>query len=631
LSNTPRFFTDAKTFSSIPNNATYRPLLTLSFALDYWKAGSLDPKQFHLTQFVLLLILGFLLTLFFTMLFKRAEPHPENRVIAVGAAALFCVHTANTETMNLISSRSDIISTLGIVGSFLIFLRWPNARRFQLHLIPMVIGSLAKAPAVVYAPLLLAYMLIFEREETTEGKARGFPLNRRLAITVGPAFVTGLALLWFLSSMNAPEWTSGGGDRLSYLRTQAYVWLHYARLFILPVGLSADSDMAIISKWYDTRVIAGLLFIIILIWVTVKMAARSSSRPVAFGLAWFAIGLIPTSSFFPLAEVANEHRIFLPFIGLSLASSWWFLRRARSQSSSIDARSHPVPIDVRRWAIIAVTVAILLVHAAGARARNRVWKSEETLWRDVTEKSPQNPRGWMNYGLTQMAVGKYAAAREYFQRAEALAPNYAVLEINLGIVTDAMGDVNDAERHFLRALKLAPDSNAHFFYARWLASRARAPEAIPHLQRAITLSPAAADPRLLLMSLYAARGSERELQMVARQALAINPTEATALALTGGRMVVPVAGESYDGYFKAGLAQLAAKQYANAARAFRISLRFQPSSSDAQNNLGWSLAQLGFYPEAITALENAVRLSPSTDLFRNNLTWARSQAAQLRR
>jgi len=32
LSNVPRFFTDAHTFSSLPQNATYRPLVMLSLA-----------------------------------------------------------------------------------------------------------------------------------------------------------------------------------------------------------------------------------------------------------------------------------------------------------------------------------------------------------------------------------------------------------------------------------------------------------------------------------------------------------------------------------------------------------------------------------------------------------------------
>src|SRR6266550_6507658 len=34
--------------------------------------------------------------------------------------------------------------------------------------------------------------------------------------------------------------------------------------------------------------------------------------------------------------------------------------------------------------------------------RNKVWNTEETLWRDVTIKSPRNPRGLMNYGNTLM-------------------------------------------------------------------------------------------------------------------------------------------------------------------------------------------------------------------------------------
>src|SRR6476659_3031514 len=61
LANWPLFFTDAHTFSSLPSNATYRPLVTLSFALDYAMRHSLDPVPFHATQLVLLLLTGALL------------------------------------------------------------------------------------------------------------------------------------------------------------------------------------------------------------------------------------------------------------------------------------------------------------------------------------------------------------------------------------------------------------------------------------------------------------------------------------------------------------------------------------------------------------------------------------------
>ena len=55
-------------------------------------------------------------------------------------------------------------------------------------------------------------------------------------------------------------------------------------------------------------------------------------------------------------------------------------------------------------------------------------------------------------------------------------PNYPTLEINLGIVNGVMADLGDrarafrAERHFLRAIALAPaDDTTHAFYGRWLS------------------------------------------------------------------------------------------------------------------------------------------------------------------
>ena len=52
LRNIPLFFRDGSTFSSVPNNADYRPLTSASFALNYRRAGGLDPVAFHVTQWI---------------------------------------------------------------------------------------------------------------------------------------------------------------------------------------------------------------------------------------------------------------------------------------------------------------------------------------------------------------------------------------------------------------------------------------------------------------------------------------------------------------------------------------------------------------------------------------------------
>ena len=46
LRNIPRFFTDASTTSSLPQNADYRPGLTTLNAIDYALAGGLNPFYF---------------------------------------------------------------------------------------------------------------------------------------------------------------------------------------------------------------------------------------------------------------------------------------------------------------------------------------------------------------------------------------------------------------------------------------------------------------------------------------------------------------------------------------------------------------------------------------------------------
>lgn len=126
LTNLRVFFTDARTFSSLPANATYRPLVTVSLALDYWLGGGLTPWQFHVSQFVMLLILSMMVFFFVLRIVDMAETHWWNRYVALLSTCLFAVHTVNTETVNYISARSELLAALGVVGAFLLYLSFPR-------------------------------------------------------------------------------------------------------------------------------------------------------------------------------------------------------------------------------------------------------------------------------------------------------------------------------------------------------------------------------------------------------------------------------------------------------------------------------------------------------------------------
>jgi tetratricopeptide (TPR) repeat protein len=609
LKNAGHFFTDAHTFSSQPTNATYRPLLSLSYALDYAIAGDLDVRQFHLTQFLLLLALGICVFLLFLHIFERTRSAPENGILALFGAAVFVLHPTNTETFNLISSRSDLLSTLFLVVALLFYVRGGALRRFHLYLIPFFLGGLVKASVVAFAPMLLSYQLLFE-DDTTE---RWWVRLRRAV----PAFAASAALLWFLDRMNAPEWRPGGGDVVEYLRTQIWVWVVYFRLFFFPVGLSADTDLRAIPSWIDPRIIAGALFVVALVWAVRKFSADRITRPVAFGLIWFALGLVPTSSIFPLGEFMNEHRIFLPYIGLALATSW---------AVALLSRREHLSTATGRKVVSVICVAAVVAFAAGTYQRNKVWKTGESLWLDVTRKSPGNGRGLMAYGLARMAAGDEATALQYFERSLRVIPDYVPLQVNLALVKDRLGDARAAERHFLNALRLKPaDGYTHLLLCSLVELARSQPRGYTASQGGARLSPGFEPPRALLLGLYAARGSQQGLELLIEEIERIVPQDSTTALL---RAVLFSEPQNPTVMMQRAQDAIAGRDVIEAAVACRAALRADSKSFEARNTLSWALITLGFLPEAIEVLEPLTREFPEAPEPKRNLARARTLLAR---
>ena len=229
-----------------------------------------------------------------------------------------------------------------------------------------------------------------------------------------------------------------------------------------------------------------------LAWLTSR---RQETRPIAFGILWFFIALLPTSSLVPLSEPMNDHRMFFPFVGLILAVVWGSGWRSRSATSvrerSQRSRSPPV--------------AVMLAMAYGTRQRNIVWHTEESLWLDTTIKSPDNGRGLMNYGVIQMNKGNLAVANDYFSARCRSRPNYAYLHVNSGVLKARARTA--APRPSVSSGKRSSDDPnnpvSYTYFARWLQSVGRTEEARLFADAAVRLSPADADARA------AARRAER--------------------------------------------------------------------------------------------------------------------------
>ena len=579
LHNIPLFFRDATTFSSLPSNQSYRPFVSTLLAIDY-RLGGLQPFWFHVSIFALFVALTLLLAFVINRLLDRATSSPAKGWIALIAAAWYGLHPANADTVNYIIASSEVISTLGIIASFAVYFAFPQLRRYYLYVLPAAIAILAKPTAAIFPVLFAVYWLLFEQNKTRLTETR----LQRIGAIIVPFVIYG-AMLWFVQHMTPRTWIAGAANARSYLITQPYVTLLYFKTFFWPAGLSADYDLNPFTTTDDPRFWTGFAFSVFFIAVAIAAAVFKKTRLIGFGLIWFLVALMPTS-LFPLAEVMNDHRTFLPCVGLVIAMAGvasLLLRPGTNYNSFAK--------------VVAGCIAVPLLFADGYATyqRNKVWKDEESLWHDVVQKSPLNGRGLMNYGNTLMAKGDYAGALDYFHRAEPLTPHYSVLLINLAIAEDATKQSSQAEQHFKEALRLVPSSpDSYTYYARYLLAHSRAEEARGFLQSAVELSPS---------------------DLTARDLLAKANTQA----------VNQPAPQTPEYYLGLSLQFYSEERYAESIVACRRALDLRPGYAEAWNNICAANNKLGRYDEAAAACEQALRYKPDFELARNNLQYARQR------
>lgn len=611
LKNIPLFFTDAQTFSTLPTNQSYRPLISTSLALDYWMGSGINSFSFHLSTFFWFLLQLGLSYLLFHRLCDLALPEAPNRLIALMATAVYGLHPAIAETVNYIIQRGDIYSTLAVVASLLIYVSAPRQRSRGFYLIPFAAALLSKPPALVFPALLFAYNLLFE-----EGRPA------RAALRCLPAVLTAAALGYLISAMTPASYSTGAASASAYRLTQPLVTWRYFRTFFLPTHLSADTDLSPVQRLSETAAWGGCAFVVSSLLLAVWCSRRQNWRPTAFGLWWFIIALLPTAVF-PLSELENDHRMYFPFVGLSLAVCW--------------AVGYGVvqKLPRRPAATMGVATAVFLllgVLAWGTWQRNAVWHTGESLWYDVTLKSPRNGRGLMNYGLTQMAKGDAARALDYFERAKAYTPNYHSLEINLGIAYGTLEQDEAAEPHFLRAIELVPtEARTHHYYARWLKHEGRWRESVWQLQQAVALNPDFIEARYLLMQIFSEEEDWMQLKAAAEDTLQRFPYDTTAATYLSevpherdGENAVPslLTSETHLAlsylFYQTG-------RYHDCITAARQALKLRPDSADAYNNIAAAYGALRMWDAAIEAARAALSLRPAFELARNNLAWAEAQ------
>ncbi len=592
LNNWTSFFSNPNTFSSLPANRSYRPVVTLMNAIDYALANGLNSKYFHYHIFFWFLILIILLFGLIKHIYKKSlEKHQWIRITALFAVAWFALHTANAETINYICARSDSFSSLCVVASVLLYI-YPFAKKWHLYLVPMIIGIWTKQTGVMVFPILLVYIILFENHSLiTDFKTNTKQKIIQILKKIAPTAIITTFLFIFNQYYLTPEATVSTNytvTRFEYISTQCYVIIHYLGNFILPINLSADPDITIIKPWYNLKILLGALIILGMLFLMIKTAFKKELRPISFGISWFFIALLPTS-LNPLFQIANDHRMFFPFIGLFIAVPWGIV---------IILKEYIFIKKDKKYIIggTAVLFVILISHGYGTFQRNKIWNSEESLWLDVTLKSPKNGRGQMNYGLTQMKKGEYDIALEYFNKAKKSIPNYHVLHINLGIVHGAKKDYSTAERYFKSAIHINSSSPAaEYYYGRYLSEQKKYNEAKIYLTKALAKSPNHILSKELLKHISNKTTTSEEK-------IKTNP--------------------DIESYLNLSLIYYKDKKYELVISTCKEVLKLDPYNALAYNNICSAHNQMKQWKLGAEACKKALEINPDYILAKNNLKWA---------
>jgi tetratricopeptide (TPR) repeat protein len=549
-------------------------MTNLSLAINY-SLGGTDVRGYHAGNLVIHLLAG--LTLFGIMRRSFLQPRLPGQFgawalpLALATTVIWVVHPLQTEAVTYIVQRAESIVGLFYLLTLYCAIRGAESPQpgiwYVLSVASCAMGMASKE-VMASAPLVV---LLYDRTLISQSFEEAFRRRWRLYASLSATWV----LLGYLMVSGSIIYSSNASigrysDSMSvtwweYLLTQPAVILHYLKLTVWPRTLCLDYGWPPAKTW--TSIVPALLVIAVLLGATCRAIKKNSV--LGFLGAWFFLILAPSSSFFPLRELAFEHRMYLPLAAIVVLVITVGSRILVSLARRIGARES----DVSGIAYALVSVIVLTLGCLTAR-RNEDYRTTISIWSDTARKEPRNPRAFNNLGTELDREGRVQEAIACFEQAVQLQPGWARAHNNLGNVLLGAGRPQEAIGQYEEVLRLQPD---------WVETRNNMGTALLR------------------------DGRVHEAMAQWQQTLRLNPDYA-------------------EGHNNLAITLAQTGNLEDAILHWQQAVRIKPDFLEAHFNLGIALEQTSKIKEAITQYEETVRLNPDFAQAKENL--ARLRAAK---
>jgi hypothetical protein len=395
---------------------TYRPVVTLSYFADY-RLWGLNPFGYHLFNVFLHLVNVILFYLFLRMF-------PAVRTAAVLSALFFAVHPVNSEAVNVISFREDLLVFLFSISSFIFFIKRDSVRSGGSGALCMLFSSglyllaLFSKESALVLPILLAlydYFFVFKQN------ARELFLKawKRYFWYVPPILI--YAAAWI--ALKGPggiicgQYPYPGGSFYTNILTMAGVFSTYVSWLLIPVNIHAflpENDPAYtLHSFYDPRAFFSVALVILLF--AAALAARRKYKLVSFSIFWFFITLAPVSNVIPISCLIASRYLYLSSCGFCIGLAVVLTEAYRFRKGLASGRLF------REMSVLAAAV-ILACYFMFTAIRSLAWKNNIVVWQELTEASPDNPQAHINLANQFRGLGLFDAAFDEYRIAVSLDP-----------------------------------------------------------------------------------------------------------------------------------------------------------------------------------------------------------------
>jgi protein O-mannosyl-transferase len=469
----------------------------LSLAINYRLHG-LDVTGYHLVNLLLHILNAWLLYLILTHTFGR-RPLPGREMnytlpspLPLIATLIFLCHPIQTHAVTYITSRFVLLASFFSLLSLASYIRFrtaaPGTGRVSflvLTLLSAGAGMMTKEFTFTLPFLIALYEFSFFAGSLREHLRKLAPLGLTLPIIPLLIFIQQGSITALDSTMRTiTAADSSHISRIDYLLTQFRVIVIYLRLLIFPVGQNVDHDIPVLHSLASPEVLGSLLLLLALLswaahrfWLSLQSGAAPESRIMPFGIVWFFMALAVESSIIPLGELSAEYRLYLPSVGMITAFT--------ALCGAVAAR-----YSLNRTGFNTIATLLIIALCAATLLRNKVWRSEISLWQDAAMKSPTKVRPHQNLALYYGMEGRLDEARRELEKAIAIEPRNFELHNNLGIIYREQGDLGRAIREYQLVLQLEPaDAMARYNLGNVYLAQARYDDALREYGECLAIIP----------------------------------------------------------------------------------------------------------------------------------------------